>query len=91
MINSLTLGDRVIWTEAPGSISDFGKTNVRGLSPCGKYALLDWIRNPVHVSTLEHVDSTEGRNSRPRFNHWQDSFIDASTRESLEKWRAKNE
>lgn len=77
----MRIGQEVNWLECPGSIPAY-HTHIRGLSPCGKYALLCWLRNPVPISTLKPLEVYH----IVRDNHWGLDGVDTNTGDSLTDW-----
>lgn len=77
----MRIGQEVYWLECPGSIPAY-HTHIRGLSPCGKYALLCWLRNPVSTTTLKPLEVYHIAKN----NDWGLNGIDSSTGDSLEEW-----
>lgn len=82
------LGQKVSWLECPGSVAIAAVTYIRGLSPCGKYALLWWLRNPVLTSTLKGFDEYQPFNypTSALLNHWQTNYTDMNTGDNLMQW-----
>jgi hypothetical protein len=78
----MQVGQEVYWLDCPGSIPAY-HTYLRGLSPCGKYALLGWVRNAVAVTTLKPLDVYHMLPSR---NHWGIDGIDQDTGDKLDQW-----
>ena len=84
----LELNQPVEWKECPGQISSFSRQRVRGLSPCGRFALIQWVRHPIPVAALAPCEETESmRRYRPvELNQWGDDGLDSSTKENLTTW-----
>ena len=58
------------------------------MSPCGRFALISWIRNPVEICALTPSDpcpSLSLYRSIDR-NQWGDDGVDSATNEDLNKW-----
>ena len=85
---NLELNQSVVWDSCPGSISAFSTTRIRGLSPCGRFALLDWISHPVPIETLKPCPLIKFfKNYKPvSINQWGDDHVDIATQKDLKKW-----
>jgi hypothetical protein len=81
----MKINEIVKWLDCPGSISAFEVTRVRGLSPCGRWALVGWIRHPVSVDRLIPAVDTAGLYERykPLDNQWGTDDVDKSTGSNL--------
>lgn len=77
------LNQTVRWVDCPPCISVFALTRIRGLSPCGKFALIGWIHHPVAISSLVAAEPAAGVYPPVAVNHWQPSGVDLSTGDRL--------
>lgn len=84
----LTLNQVVNWKDCPGSIWMFENTRIRGVSPCGQYALLGWVHHPVSMDRLVAADDSKGFWSRykPTENQWGEDGTDKATGQNLTRW-----
>lgn len=82
------LGQKVSWLECPGSLAIAANTYIRGLSPCGRYALLWWLRTPVLTSDLKSFDECQPIDypTSALLNHWQPDYTDMNTGDNLMQW-----
>lgn len=82
------LNDSVRWKDCPGSLSAFSATRIRGLSPCGRFALVSWIRNPIEICLLTPSEPCLSLSLyRPiDRNHWGEDGVDSATGEDLNRW-----
>jgi hypothetical protein len=86
----MKLNQQVNWKECPPSVPA-SPTRIRGISPCGKYALLDWVGTPVFVKDLSLVESPSQYPYKDwTVNHW-DRDVDLSTGENLLYWVKSHE
>jgi hypothetical protein len=86
MNNSFLIGDKVTWVDAQGTISRINPTAIRGISPCGKYALVWWLRNPVLLSSLTPSNQDDSTTYPTQLNHWQENETDYNTEDNLRDW-----
>jgi len=75
---AMELGDRVVWLDYSG-VSDFA-TYIRGVSPCGRLALIDRVNYPVRVGRLQPL---ENEDKMLCYNHWMPNDVDVLTKKSL--------
>lgn len=83
------LNQIVIWQDCPGSNGSYSLGRVRGISPCGGYALLSFIRHPVPVASLcegQEVGEFWRRYPKVTKNDWPKNNVDRSTGENLLIW-----
>lgn len=87
MTDKLQLNQFVEWKECQSS-TVFDITRVRGLSPCDRFALIDWIVHPVLITDLKPVEPSGLSTRYPnwQFNHWGENGIDLSTGRNLDNW-----
>jgi hypothetical protein len=83
------LNDSVYWEAGEPCIDELANTRIRGLSPCGQYALLEWVRHPVPVSELTANDKPFLLYAPTSINHWLSNGFDHSTRADLREWVEK--
>jgi hypothetical protein len=82
------LNQVVNWKDCPGSIWMFELTRIRGISPCGEYALLGFIRHPVKMDSLTAAEDSKNFWAKylPTANQWGEDGKDKSTGEDLTRW-----
>lgn len=86
MTKPIALNDSVYWKDGEPYIDDSAYTRVRGLSPCGRYALLEWVRHPVEVAQLTPHDKPFLSYKPNDLNHWLPNGFDYSTKVDLRAW-----
>jgi hypothetical protein len=86
----LHLNDSVYWKDGEPYIDKLANTRIRGLSPCGQYALVEWVRHPVPVSELTANEKPFLLYAPADRNHWLPNGFDYSTRADLRVWVGKH-
>ncbi len=87
-----TLNQVVNWKDCPSSIWMFELTRIRGISPCGEYALLGFIRHPVKMDSLIAAEDSKNFWAKysPTTNQWGEDGKDKSTGQDLTRWTHAN-
>ena len=83
------LNQPVVWNDCPSYCSGFASTRIRGISPCGQFVLLSWIRHPVeiaHVSPTEQASIDLAKYRPIEINQWGEDGIDKATGLNLQQW-----
>ncbi len=83
------LNQVVNWKDCPGSIWMFENTRIKGISPCGQYALVGFVGHPVKMDSLTAAEDVKGFWARYKpvtENRWGEDDCDRSTGLNLRSW-----
>lgn len=83
----MKINQPVRWLGCPPSVP-VTTTRVRGLSPCGRFALVSWVYHPIALDDLKPVESTDcAQFYKPiAQNQWSPNGVDLATGGNLLAW-----